>query len=433
MKLTLAFPDQNRFIDTEVPDELTLAEFKSYIEAETGIAPASQILEHSKIHFDSQSLTLAQLGLKDHDDITLHVQKYSETSDPETQAIEQLRHQALANPQIRSQLAPEAAASLRDAGQFHTRMKEASFAARQKYMREMQELEQNQFLPENQKKLMDMIRRERIQKNLQLAYEITPEAFVNTTLLLIKLNINGHETHALVDSGAQKSVILAPVAESFGLHDLIDSQFAGMSRGVGQQQSPGRIHSVPVVLGDTNLALPCSFQVLEVGFPVLLGLDMLKTHRCIIDLSKNALVVGEFEIPFMPEHEVERLTNEAHRDSPPAPASATGTSGSARPLGGNLGGMNSGGHRLGGDVGSSQQNSQRAAQVPAAQAAAQAATQAATQSSTSQSSTSQPPAASVSEEKVQQLVSLGFSRTEALEALRVSNGNVEVAAAYLFQ
>lgn len=412
MKLTLAFPDQNRFIDTEVPDELTLAEFKSYIEAETGIAPKSQILEHSKIHFENETFTLAQLELKDHDDITLHVQKVSESSDPETQAIEQLRHQALANPEIRSQLASEAVASLRDSVQFQNRMKEANFAARQNYMKEMQELEQNQFLPENQKKLMDMIRRERIQKNLQLAYEITPEAFVNTTLLLIKLNINGHETHALVDSGAQKSVILAPVAETFGLHDLIDSQFAGMSRGVGLQQSPGRIHSVPVVLGDTNLALPCSFQVLEVGFPVLLGLDMLKTHRCIIDLSKNALVVGDFEIPFMPEHEVEKLTNEAHRDPPPPPLPSTASSSEGKLPGSNSNpSFKTGGQRLGGKVGSTQ---------PAPQ-------------SLSQASAAQTPTASVSDENVQQLVSLGFSRTEALEALRVSNGNVEIAAAYLFQ
>lgn len=417
MKLTLAFPDQNRFIDTEVPDELSLAEFKSYIEAETGIEPKFQILEHSKIFFDDESLTLSQLGLNERDDITLHIQKQSGPSS-EAQAVEQLRKQALANSDIRKQLAPEALANLRDPQQFHNLIMSANNAATEKYIKEMKDLEENQFSPENQRKLMDMIRRERIQKNLQLAYEITPEAFVNTTLLLIKLTINGHQTHALVDSGAQKSVILASVAESFGLHDLIDTQFAGMSRGVGLQQSPGRIHSVPVVLGDTNLALPCSFQVLEVGFPVLLGLDMLKTHRCIIDLSRNALVVGEFEISFIPEHEVERLTNEAHRDPP---ASAT-MKGEGRRLGGEEGPLSDSVEKT---TKPPSQSTRPAAQTPVVGASGQSATE----SSASFNSA----ASTVTDVKVQQLVSLGFLRTEAIEALRVSNGNVEIAAAYLFQ
>lgn len=406
MKLNIAFPDQNRFVDAEVPDDLSLEEFKSYLEAETGIPPLLQLLEHESALLLRDSDLLGLLGLKDHDSLVLHVKPKESELDPRFSAFEQLRQQALVNPQIRAQLAPEARSVLRSAREFASAMLKNETAAQQRYADEMRALQNDQFLEQGQKKLMDMIRRERIQQNLQLAYEITPEAFVNTTLLLIKLNINGHDTHALVDSGAQKSVILAPVAESFGLHDLIDTAFAGMSRGVGQQQSPGRIHSVPVVLGDTNLALPCAFQVLEIGFPVLLGLDMLKAHRCIIDLSKNALVVGQYEIPFMPEHEVEKLSLAMHDD----PKNAIGAVGSIA--------------------------TNEVAQKPAAQNAPSIPERTPTASSATTSSSAahgQNPLPSVPEDSITQLCSLGFSRQEAVEALQISNGNVELAAGYLFQ
>lgn len=421
MKLNVAFLAQNRFIDTEVPDDLSLEEFKTYLEAETGVLPLQQILEHEKISLQYGSGPLSALGLRDGDVIVLHeapgsYQNASSSSPGQhNMPYEALRQQALAEPTIRAQLNPAARAAIGNSQEFNAKMKDAENAARQQYITELRDIYDNADLPENQTKLMEMIRRERIQKNLQLAYEITPEAFVNTTLLLIKLTINGHETHALVDSGAQKSVILKPIAESFGLHDLIDSAFAGMSRGVGSQESPGRIHSVPVVLGDTNLALPCAFQVLEVGFPVLLGLDMLKSHRCIIDLSKSALVVGEYEIPFIAEHEVERLTLEAHKDKPLSTGKKVGT-------------------KLGTSTDSS---TQKVTESPAGAKAAQAAALRLTAGQSNPPPASSAPAATstsrAEEVGVKQLEALGFSRDEALQALQISNGDVEMAAAFLFQ
>lgn len=420
MKLNIAFPDQNRFIDTEVPDDLSLEEFKTYIEAETGVRPLQQILEHESISLQYGNESLGNLGLSDDDVIVLHTKPentqntltvQNSTAQLGSMDYEHLRQQALAHPEIRAQLNPAALAAIRNPVDFHSKMKDAESKARQQYITELRDLQENADLPENQKKLMEMIRRERIQKNLQLAYEITPEAFVNTSLLLIKLSINGHETHALVDSGAQKSVILKPIAESFGLHDLIDTAFAGMSRGVGSQESPGRIHSVPVVLGDTNLALPCAFQVLEVGFPVLLGLDMLKSHRCVIDLSKSALVVGEYEIPFIAEHEVERLTLEAHKETPTSTGNKVGAGlnpAFQRPVGTSAGANAAQAASL--RLATNLLNTPPTSSMPAA-----------TQSS------------STNEDGVKQLQALGFSRNEALEALQLSNGNVEMAAAYLFQ
>lgn len=405
MKLNIAYPAQNRFIDTEVNDNLTVQEFKIYIEAETGIVPVDQHLEHGNINFRSDDVPIGTLGLKDQDVIVLKVKTVLEM-DAEIQSYKQSRREALNHLEISPQLRPGTVSLVNDPRKFSRIMKQTEKAAEERYAKEMRKLQDNPLLPENQSKLMEMIKRERIQKNLQLAYDITPEAFVSTSLLLIRLKISGNETHALVDSGAQKSVLLASVAESFGLHDLIDTQFAGMSRGVGLQHSPGRIHSVAVVLGDTNLALPCSFQVLEVGFPVLLGLDMLKAHRCVIDLAKNALVVGKYEIAFLPEYEVERLTAESHTEISSLLAASLKVSAPLK------------------EKTSNEAENQSRTPVESIDQKTY---------SNSFGGTSLTSVRNSGEERVNRLIGLGFTRNEAIEALRVSNGDVELAAAFLFQ
>lgn len=53
--------------------------------------------------------------------------------------------------------------------------------------------------------------------------------------------------------------------------------------------------------------LTTSFSILEQQpMDMLLGLDMLKRHQCVIDLQKNALVFGsaDIETKFLPESEL---------------------------------------------------------------------------------------------------------------------------------
>lgn len=72
---------------------------------------------------------------------------------------------------------------------------------------------------------------------------------------------------------------------------MIDTRFQGMAVGVGSQKIIGRVHMYQLqVAGDF---LPTSFSILEnQPMDMLLGLDMLKRHRCIIDLQNNHLVIG---------------------------------------------------------------------------------------------------------------------------------------------
>ena len=58
--------------------------------------------------------------------------------------------------------------------------------------------------------------------------------------------MNGHPLKAFVDSGAQVCVMSRRCAEQCNIAHLIDKRFSGMMRGVGEQQSHGRIHTVSI-------------------------------------------------------------------------------------------------------------------------------------------------------------------------------------------
>lgn len=73
-------------------------------------------------------------------------------------------------------------------------------------------------------------------------------------------------------------------------------------RGVGTGKIIGRVHIAQLKLGETYFAM--SITILESSdVEFLFGLDMLRRHRCAIDLAKNALRIeghsGCEEIPFI--------------------------------------------------------------------------------------------------------------------------------------
>ena len=106
---------------------------------------------------------------------------------------------------------------------------------------------------------------------------------------------------------------------SYTLACLIDSHLISLhffiAVGVGTGKILGKIHIVELNIGGYDF--PCSITVMdsEAGLgdknmDCLLGLDMLKRHRCCIDLGKNVLrfAIGHtgqtMETPFLHEHEL---------------------------------------------------------------------------------------------------------------------------------
>lgn len=135
-----------------------------------------------------------------------------------------------------------------------------------------------------------------------------PESFIQTAMLYINMEINGVKFQAFVDSGAQSTIISEGFAEKVGLTKDIDSRFQGTAVGVGTTKIVGRIHAATLKIAD-NVFIQCSLQVLANNdMDFLLGLDMLKKHRCRLDLKDNCLEFTErdVKVPFLPEHLIER-------------------------------------------------------------------------------------------------------------------------------
>lgn len=129
---------------------------------------------------------------------------------------------------------------------------------------------------------------------------------------------------------------------------------------------------------------------------MLFGLDMLKRYQANIDLQKNALVINEKVIPFLPEHELPKnhLTDPEHESSSESKSAEQAST--------------SGGSTL------------RQPAAPSTTSAKPPPSQAAKPSTWS-------------EEAITTLTNLGIDRNLAIQLLNASDGNTDIAASIYFQ
>lgn len=422
MQLTITVEATGEIITVDIPESLILDDFKAYLQSETGIDPAQQVLKHNNKSLHENKL-LSELNIKDNDLIVVGLLRNVASSSPavpnhlDTQ-FEMARQQLLSNSNLLQQIKvtnPDIESIVHDPARFKQLMLDmqnqhnsASVAQQE----ELKKLEQNPDDPQAQARILELIRQEQIDENYKLAYDITPESFATVTMLYIDLWVNGHKVQAFVDSGAQSTIISPRLAEKCGIDRLIDKRFIGEARGVGSQKIEGKIHSTPIKIGNSNIEIPCSFMVLDTLVDLLFGLDMLRRHKCVIDLVNNQLAVGDDVITkFLAESEIEN-----------------------NPFSGASNGPNNGGQSLGGNIFS--EPIKPATQKPPTNAAAEAAVKR-QNLGTSSSSSAQIPSNSSSykptESQIKQLIDLGFSKDEAIKALILTNGNVDMAASLLFQ
>lgn len=172
---------------------------------------------------------------------------------------------------------------------------------------EMAEIAANPDSAENQAKMAEMIRAQNVQENMETAQEYYPETFGRVNMLYVQGEINGKPLKIFVDSGAQVTVISKNCAERCGLDRILDTRYSGEMRGVGVGRMLGKIHLAQIKLGGSFF--PISLSVLETSdIDMLLGLDMLKRHRSVIDLTSNTLRMesgsGIEAIPFLGDAEL---------------------------------------------------------------------------------------------------------------------------------
>ncbi|EDO08575.2 Aspartyl protease family protein [Babesia bovis T2Bo] len=161
----------------------------------------------------------------------------------------------------------------------------------------------NPLTPESQQIIQESIQQERIEENLISAQEHLPESFYKCSMLFIPVQINGVNLEALVDTGAQNSVMRIDYAEKCNLLNIIDRRFQGVAVGISKERIIGKIHMAQMKIGNLFLLFSSSvIEQLNVGF--IIGLDIMRQYQCVVSLKENILYLGEEKVPFMAEKDV---------------------------------------------------------------------------------------------------------------------------------
>ncbi|CAF1025931.1 unnamed protein product [Adineta steineri] len=314
------FGGSENVLTVEIASDLLLKDLKAVIEAESdfGIKAEDMSLFYEGKVLQDDNKTLEQCKFNDYDLVTcqrtrsadglnqganMAPRQNANSRDPR-QLFEMLRSNPEMFQQVR-QSSPQLADAIQR-GDFDTFMQHVT--AQSPEMQQRMELERlatlDPFDPEVQRRIHDIINMQNVQENMEHAVEHAPEVFGHVVMLYINCKVNGHVVKAFVDSGAQMTIMSQACAERCGIMRLVDRRFSGIAKGVGTQKILGRIHLAQLEIEKHYFAT--SLSVLEdQPMDMLLGLDMLRRHQCVLDLHKNVLrIANAVETSFLSESDL---------------------------------------------------------------------------------------------------------------------------------
>lgn len=191
------------------------------------------------------------------------------------------------------------------------KMDEAEAKERQRKMEYIKLMNSDPNDPNVQKKIEEIIKFKNIEENRKYAEEYLPETLFSVHMLYINLEINKKKVVALVDTGAQSTIMSQELVKKCDLENLVDTRYSGIATGVGTGRIIGTIHAAPIKLNGQFLMV--KITVLEnptIGF--IFGLDNMRAHRCNVDLGKNALVFpdAKINVMFLSDGEIKKIKEE---------------------------------------------------------------------------------------------------------------------------
>lgn len=180
---------------------MTVATLRESIQADANIAPISQHIYHNGRLIAEDTKTMEELQIGDGEMLAVHVrppaniaqhppqQQQQQRQQPQQQQRAQqgnndpelLRLRVLGSPTLRQQLQqqhPELSAAVNDPTRFAQILQDGQDRERRETFERHQEiarLNEDPFNIENQRKIEEMIRQERVMENLQNAMEYNPE------------------------------------------------------------------------------------------------------------------------------------------------------------------------------------------------------------------------------------------------------------------
>lgn len=197
-------------MNLEIFPDMTFETLRESVHADTNIPASSLHIYHNGRLLTDDTKTIEQLEIPDGGMLAVHVRHIrgntggnepAAQAQPQPQAQpppqpprpqagsdndpELIRLQILGNPALREQLQrqhPELAASVDDPvrfSQIFQNSQDRERREREERQREIERLNQDPFNIENQRKIEDMIRQERVMENLQSAMEHNPEGMQN--------------------------------------------------------------------------------------------------------------------------------------------------------------------------------------------------------------------------------------------------------------
>ncbi|KAG1539699.1 hypothetical protein G6F46_005873 [Rhizopus delemar] len=204
--------DGEEIYNLEIDSQMAIEDLKALLEAESGVAPAAQRLFYHGKELVEPKKTLEEYYVR-HNEV-IHMQRIVQASSSSHPDFDAMRQHVLMDQRLLQQLErtnPELAHAARhDPAKFSAMVEQIEQSRRTAEFQKAQlaALNNDPFDVEAQKRIEDAIRQENIAANLEAAMEYNPESFARVTRLYINVEINNKKLVALVDSGAQSTVIL---------------------------------------------------------------------------------------------------------------------------------------------------------------------------------------------------------------------------------
>lgn len=123
--------------------------------------------------------------------------------------------------------------------------------------------------------------------------------------LQVMCEVNGYLVPAIIDTGAQITIMSSACAKRCRVSSNIDTRYAGRAIGIGSSDIIGRINGLDMRIGPVNFKNEVSI-LREARVDFLIGMDFLKRFKCDVSFNDHCLRLRvkdkRFKVPLVSEN-----------------------------------------------------------------------------------------------------------------------------------